>query len=83
MMRRRELYLNLTMPSLAFEVGIKICEHSELKEMSSSWQVRYESSRLHKAHGQYTDRVLNHIYLDFLCRSQSFPARSSLTSLFS
>ncbi|TCD65183.1 hypothetical protein EIP91_003005 [Steccherinum ochraceum] len=51
--------------SLAFEVDIKMCNHTELHETESSWHTKFEGSAAYKEHGTKTDRVLKHIYLDF------------------
>ncbi|PCH40165.1 hypothetical protein WOLCODRAFT_68457 [Wolfiporia cocos MD-104 SS10] len=50
---------------IAFEVDIRKCVHTELEEVSSEWLLKFKDSSAYKEHGTYTDRVLQHLYLDF------------------
>ncbi|KAL4248925.1 hypothetical protein ABKN59_007566 [Abortiporus biennis] len=51
--------------SLAFEVNLKMCSHSDVDGVSSDWFKKFEESYAFKEHGKHEDRVLKHLYLDF------------------
>ncbi|PCH38353.1 hypothetical protein WOLCODRAFT_115316 [Wolfiporia cocos MD-104 SS10] len=48
---------------LAFEVEIKKCTHSSL-DVSETFLNKYKDSLIWKEHGDRSDRILEHIYLD-------------------